>query len=62
MNVPKGNLKAIINVLPGMRSPTVTPLASEDWLSVQSVVDEKAFGQSYLNSKNWERKALSYYQ
>ena len=43
MNVPKENLKAIINVLPGMRSPTVTPLASEDWLSVQSVVDEKSF-------------------
>lgn len=43
MNVPKENLKAIINVLPGMRSPTVTHLASEDWLSVQSVVDEKNF-------------------
>lgn len=43
MNAPKKNLEAIINVLPGMKSPTVTPLATGDWCSVQSVVDGKSF-------------------
>ena len=43
LNAPEENLQEIINVLPGMRSPTVTPLATKGWCSIQSVVDEKRF-------------------
>ncbi len=43
MNVPKARLKEIIDVLPGLKSPTVIPLADEDWCSVHSVLDEKMF-------------------
>jgi ATP phosphoribosyltransferase len=43
MNVPKNNLKEIIAVLPGMKSPTVMPLAQEDWCSVHTVLNEKSF-------------------
>jgi ATP phosphoribosyltransferase len=43
MNVPRNNLKEIIAVLPGMKSPTVMPLAQEDWCSVHTVLDEKSF-------------------
>lgn len=43
MNVPKDKLEEIIAVLPGMRSPTVMPLAQEDWCSVHAVLDEKRF-------------------
>jgi ATP phosphoribosyltransferase len=43
MNVPKNNLDEIIEVLPGMKSPTITPLANGEWCSVQSVIDEKEF-------------------
>ena len=43
MNAPTDKLKDIINVLPGMKSPTVMPLAQEGWSSVHTVLDEKCF-------------------
>ena len=43
MNAPKDKLQDIINVLPGMKSPTVMPLAQEGWCSVHTVLDEKSF-------------------
>lgn len=43
LNAPKDKLDEIIEVLPGMKSPTVTPLANGEWVSVQSVIAEKHF-------------------
>ena len=43
MNAPKEKLEQIISVLPGMKSPTVMPLAQEGWCSVHTVLDEKCF-------------------
>lgn len=45
MNVPTEKLDDIINVLPGMKSPTVMPLATEGWNSVHTVIDERSFWQ-----------------
>ena len=43
LNAPNENLKEIVNLLPGMRSPSVLPLADRDWSSVHSVVSESDF-------------------
>lgn len=43
MNVPTDRLSEIIEVLPGMKSPTVMPLAQEGWSSVHTVLDQKCF-------------------
>ena len=43
LNAPNDKLKEIINVLPGMRSPTVLPLAEEGWSSVHSVISKDQF-------------------
>ncbi len=43
MNVPTQKLDEIIEVLPGMKSPTVMPLAQEGWSSVHTVLDQKCF-------------------
>lgn len=43
MNVPKDKLDEIVAVLPGMKSPTVMPLAQKDWCSVHTVLDQKRF-------------------
>jgi ATP phosphoribosyltransferase len=43
MNAPRRSLDDIIRVLPGMRSPTVMPLAQADWCSVHTVLDQKCF-------------------
>lgn len=43
MNAPTDHLKEIIEVLPGMKSPTVMPLAQEGWSSVHTVLDQKRF-------------------
>lgn len=43
LNAPNHQLKNIAAVLPGMKSPTVVPLAETGWSSVQSVVNEDVF-------------------
>lgn len=43
MNVPKDRLQDIISVLPGLKSPTIIPLADEQWCSVHTVLDQKRF-------------------
>ncbi|MGL5272169.1 MAG: ATP phosphoribosyltransferase [Phocaeicola sp.] len=43
MNVPTASLDEVINVLPGMKSPTIMPLAKEGWSSVHTVLDQKRF-------------------
>jgi len=43
LNAPNKNLDAICKILPGMKSPTILPLADKDWSSIHSVVDENEF-------------------
>ena len=43
LNAPNTRLKEITAILPGMKSPTIVPLAEEGWSSVQSVVNENIF-------------------
>ena len=43
MNAPKAHLQEIISVLPGLKSPTIIPLADEDWCSVHTVLVQKRF-------------------
>lgn len=43
MNVPTDKIKEIIEVLPGIKSPTIMPLATEGWSSVHTVLDQKCF-------------------
>ena len=41
MNAPKARLQDIIDVLPGLKSPTVIPLADDNWYSIHTVLDQK---------------------
>lgn len=43
MNVPNGKIEKVIELLPGMKSPTVMPLIEEGWSSVHTVIDENDF-------------------
>ena len=43
MNVPNEKLEAVIELLPGMKSPTVLPLALPGWSSVHTVINEDKF-------------------
>jgi len=43
LNAPNNKLDEIIGLLPGMKSPTVLPLATEGWSSVHSVLNENDF-------------------
>jgi len=43
LNAPKEKIDEISAILPGMKSPTVTPLAEEGWVSMSSVIAEKEF-------------------
>lgn len=43
LNAPNDKLEQILNVLPGMKSPTIMPLAMEGWSSVHSVLAEEDF-------------------
>lgn len=52
MNVPSENIKEIVEVIPGMRSPTVMPLAKEGWSSLHAVISEKGFWEIIGKLKN----------
>jgi len=43
LNAPNENLDKIVQLLPGMKSPTVLPLYEKGWSSVHSVVNENEF-------------------
>jgi ATP phosphoribosyltransferase len=43
LNIPNNKINKIIELLPGMKSPTIMPLHKEGWSSLHSVVDEKDF-------------------
>ena len=43
LNAPNDKLDEIVELLPGMRSPTVVPLADKNWNSIHSVINEDEF-------------------
>jgi len=43
LNVHRDNLAAIIALLPGVKSPSVVPLAEENWVAVHTVIPERDF-------------------
>ena len=43
LNAPNCKLKTICKILPGMKSPTILPLAEKGWSSLHSVVEENQF-------------------
>jgi ATP phosphoribosyltransferase len=52
LNAPNDQLEKIISLLPGMKSPTVLPLASPGWSSVHSVIAESDFWDRIEQLKN----------
>ena len=52
MNVPTSNIEEIVEVIPGMRSPTIMPLAKEGWSSLHAVISEKGFWDIIGKLKN----------
>lgn len=52
LNAPNEKLNEIIEVLPGMKSPTIMPLAEKDWSSVHSVINENDFWEIVESLKN----------
>jgi ATP phosphoribosyltransferase len=43
MNAPNESIPEICRILPGMKSPSILPLAEEGWSSIHSVVQEDEF-------------------
>ena len=55
-NLPKEHLDEVASIIGGMKSPTVTPLLDENWVSVQTVVHEQRFWDALEKLK--ELKAM----
>jgi ATP phosphoribosyltransferase len=58
MNAPNSQLENICSLLPGMKSPTIVPLAESGWSSVQSVVNENDFWQVIEKLKLFEAEGI----
>lgn len=41
MNVPRARLDALLKELPALRNPTIAPLAQNDWVAVETIIDER---------------------
>ena len=46
MNAPEDMLPKIRKIIPGLKSPTISPLANKGWISVQSVIKEDVFWET----------------
>ena len=51
MNIPTDRVNDVVEVLPGTKSPTIMPLATEGWSSVHTVVSEKRFWETISRLK-----------
>jgi ATP phosphoribosyltransferase len=58
MNAPDHQLQNICALLPGMKSPTIVPLAEKGWSSVQSVVNENDFWEVIEKLKQYEAEGI----
>jgi len=52
MNVRKENLQSVLNVLPALQKPTISPLSDPDWVDVFTIVDEKTVRDFIFTLKN----------
>jgi len=52
LNAPKEKLEEIIRLIPGVKSPTIIPLAEQGWVSVHSVIQEESFWMVLQDLKN----------
>ena len=43
LNAPDDKIQEICKILPGMKSPTILPLATKGWCSLHSVINEQEF-------------------
>jgi ATP phosphoribosyltransferase len=41
MNVARANLDKLMKLLPALRQPTISPLSNEDWVAIETVLDER---------------------
>lgn len=58
LNAPNAQLKNICSLLPGMKSPTVVPLAETGWSSVQTVVNENDFWDVIEKLKRYDAEGI----
>jgi ATP phosphoribosyltransferase len=58
LNAPNVQLENIFSLLPGMKSPTVVPLAEKGWSSVQSVVNENDFWDVIEKLKRYDAEGI----
>jgi ATP phosphoribosyltransferase len=58
LNAPNTQLTNIITLLPGVKSPTVTPLVTEGWSSIQSVVNEADFWEVIEKLKEYGAEGI----
>jgi ATP phosphoribosyltransferase len=58
LNAPNHQLENIAEVLPGIKSPTIVPLATKGWSSIQSVVNENDFWEVIEKLKDLEAEGI----
>lgn len=52
MNLPEPNLKKLLEALPALRNPTVSPLAQPGWVAIETVIEEKIVREIIPGLKN----------
>ena len=45
LNVRRGDLAAVLNVLPALKNPTISPLSDPDWVAVNTIIEEAVVRQ-----------------
>jgi ATP phosphoribosyltransferase len=58
LNAPNKNLDKIVQLLPGIKSPTILPLYEKDWSSLHSVINENDFWEIVEKLKEYGAEGI----
>lgn len=58
LNAPNDRIDKIVEILPGMKSPTIMPLVEEGWSSLHSVISEKDFWENIQELKAYGAQGI----
>lgn len=61
MNLPKKNLQNLLERLPALRNPTVSPLAQDDWVAVETVIEESVVREIIPELKSLQAEGIIEY-
>ena len=61
LNVRRSDLPAVLSLLPALQRPTISPLSDEEWVAVNTIIDERTVRDLIPRLKNARAQGIVEY-